>query len=193
MSNGDKEFKEKLHKLMLDAVQLDKELREKYQIGDKFRFVRDRLENLRLHVEDELKQLHQAIESKVDRLVEDETLVHVYIFNAHGLSFHTWQKMVSASVFYEYSVNRPIYAEKAHVESFIRSKSTKAHHGFISVAIKKMDIIAQPDGAIVKDALGNPLLKIKEGSLIFKKMFSFTHQDHEYIVNEAGHLVKKYN
>lgn len=192
MSNGDKELKEKIQKLVLDAVQLDKELRNQFKMGDKFRFIRDRLEALRLHVEDELKILQQAIEDKVDRLEEDEILIFVHLFNSQGIVFQTWQKMVNPSVFYEYSVNRPIYTDKAHVEAFIRSKPNKAQHGYLSVAIKKNDILpALADAEQTKDSIGNPVFKIKEGSLLFKKMFSFTHQENEYVVNEAGQLIKK--
>jgi hypothetical protein len=192
MSNSDKELKEKIQKLVLDAVQLDKELRDQYKMGDKFRFIRDRLELIRLHVEEELKILQQAIEDKVDRLEEGEVLIFVHLFNAQGIVFQTWQKMVSPSVFYEYSVNRPIYTEKAHIEAFIRSKHNKAQHGYLSVAIKKSDILPTLVGVEkAKDTIGNPVFKIKEGSLLFKKMFSFTHQEHEYVVNEAGQLVKK--
>lgn len=190
MSNGDKELKEKIQKLVLDAVQLDKELRDQYKMGDKFRFIRDRLEALRLHVEEELKALQKTIESKTDTLAEDEVLVYVYIFNSQGIVFQTWQKMVSPSVFYEYSVNRPVYTNQAHVETFIRSKANKAQHGYISIAIKKSDIILAP-AETTKDSIGNPLIKIKEGSLLFNKMFSFFHQEHEYKINAAGQLVKK--
>lgn len=192
MSNGEKELKEKLQKLVLDSIQVDKDLRAQYQVGDKFRFIRDRLANLELRVQEEINAIIQEIESKVDKLADDEVLVYVYIFNAQGLVFQTWQKMLNPSVYYEYSVNRPIYIDKAHVESFIRNRPTKAQHGYLTVAIKKTDLLPVPAGIEPpKDQNGNPLYKIREGSLKPNKLFSFTHQDIEYIVNAAGHVVKK--
>lgn len=189
MSNKEKEQEEKLLQLMRDAVQHDNELREKHQIGEKFRFIRDRLKALLSRIEESLITLQKETEDKADKVLEDETLVYVYLFNAQGLALQTWQKMLNPAVFYEYSVNRPIYTEKSHVESFIRGKTNKAQHGYITIAIKKQDI--SKTEASSKDIIGNPLIKVKEGSLNFKRMFSFTHNGHDYILNEDGVLVKK--
>jgi len=192
MSNGEKELKEKLQKLVLESIQADKDLRDQYQIGDKFRFIRDRLANLGLRVQEEINAMMQEIENKIDKVAEDETLVYVYIFNAQGVVLQTWQKMLSPSVYYEYSVNRPIYIEKAHVEAFIRNRPTKVQHGYLTVAIKKSDILPTPAGIEPpKDQNGSPLYKIREGSLKPNKLFSFTHQDIAYVVNAAGQVVKK--
>lgn len=191
MSNGDKDIKEKLQKLVQDTIRADEELRNKYQIGDKFRFIRDRLQAQAARIQEELDALAIEIESKSDKIAEDEVPIYVYIFNAQGLVLQTWQKMLNPSVFYEYSVNRPAYAEKAHVESFIRSRTSKAQHGFLTIVVKKSDILPTVAGLEpVVDSIGNPLIKIKEGSLKFTKMHSFTHQENEYKVEE-GQIVKK--
>jgi hypothetical protein len=192
MSNGDKELKEKLQKLIQDSIRVDEELRNKYQIGDKFRFIRDSLHAQATRIQEELDALAVEIESKTDKIAEDEMLVYVYIFNAQGLVLQTWQKMLNPSVFYEYSVNRPAYSEKAHIESFIRSRTSKAQHGFLTIVVKKTDVLPVQAGLeAAVDSIGNPLIKIKEGSLKFNKMFSFTHQENEYVVNKDGQIVKK--
>lgn len=192
MSNGESDLKNKIQKLVLDTIQVDKELREKFQIGEKFRFIHDRLEALRVRMEEEMKEMALEVEKKKDTLAEDETIIYVYIFNAQGLAFQTWQKMVNPSVFYEYSVNRPIYSDKSQVEAFIRSRSNKAQNGYLSVAVKKSDILPIPEGSEAsKDQIGNPLVKIREGALKFNRMQAFTYQGADYQVDAAGHLVKK--
>ena len=191
MSNVDKEMKEKLKRLVEDSLRVDKELRDKFQMGDKFRFIRDRLQALDARIKEELDALAIETESKTDKLAEDEVLVYVYLFNAQGLVLQTWQKMLNPKVYYEYSVNRPVYTEKAHVESFIRSRSSKTQHGFLTIAVKKSDILSSPPGTESADLIGNPLVKIREGSLKSEKMFSFTYQENEYVVNGAGQIVKK--
>lgn len=192
MSNGDKEIKEKLQKLVRDSIEADKKLREKFNIGEKFRFIRDRLLALDGRVQEELDALAVEIEKKTDKIAEGEVLVYVYIFNAQGLVLQTWQKMLNPSVFYEYSVNRPVYTEKAHIEAFIRSRTNKAQHGFLTIVIRKTDILPAPVGIEkVVDTIGNPLVKIREGSLKANKMFSFTHQENQYLLDEAGQIVKK--
>lgn len=189
MSN-EKDAKQKLLQLIGNAVDLDNALREKYKIGEKFRFIRDRLRALQARVEENL-QVAQEEASASDKVVgEDEVIVYVYLFNAQGLVLQSWQKLLSPSVFYEFSVNRPIYAEKAHIETFVRNKPNKPQHGFLSIIIKKSAVITIP-GIELKDASGHILVKVKEGSLDFDRMISFTHLEEEYVLNADGSLIKK--
>jgi hypothetical protein len=191
MSNENKESKEKLLKLMREAVDQDNELRKKYNIGDKFRFIRDRLQASLTRLEENLTALQKETEESEEKISEDETLVYVYLYNTQGISLQTWQKLLNPAVFYEFSVNRPVYQEKIYVETFIRNKANKAQHGYLTIIIKKKDILELPAGEMTKDAFGNPIIKVREGSLSSKKMLSFTHNEHEYVLNENGELVKK--
>lgn len=191
MSNDLKEQQENLLSLVRELVERDKGLRDKYQIGDKFKFVRDRLTVMQSQVEENLKTINTEIEEQTSTLAEDELLVFVYLYNAQGLVFKTWLKMLSPAVFYEYSVNRPIYSDKTHIDSFTRNKPNRAQHAYLSIAVKKDDILPPKDDAIVKDANGNPLLKIKEGSLRIEKLFAFTHNEHDYEMSPEGELVRK--
>src|SRR6266567_2544577 len=161
---NEKEQREKLLQLVRDVVDQDKILREKYQVGDKFCFIRDRLNALLACVEESLNTLQQDTEQKTSDILEDETVVYIYLFNAQGLNFQTWLKMLGPSVFYEYSVNRPIYTEKSHVDTFIRSKSTINQHAYISIVIKKIAILPEVAGDVTKDPIGSPIVKVKEGS-----------------------------
>ena len=192
MSDGEKKLKEELLKLVQEVIQKDQSTREEFQVGDKFRFVRDRLRALEAKLQESIAQVDVETEKRTVKILEDEISVYVYIYNAQGIAFPTWQKMVNPSVFYEYSVNRPIYAEEAEVLSFIRSRPNKPQHGYLNFVIKKQDIL--PLGVDEKpsqDANGTTLLKIKEGSLRTEKLIWFKHQDQIYVLNPLGQLVKK--
>ncbi len=180
--------KEKLLKLVRDAVEHDKNLREEFQVGEKFRFIRDRLQALLVRVEESVHSLQKKEETHVDVLNENEVLIYVYLYNTHGLVLQTWQKMLNPAVFYEYSVNRPIYPDQTSIDSFIRTKSNNAQHGYLTVIINKSDILLTAEN---KDAIGNSIIKVKEGSLSPNKLVSFTHNNHEYVLNEDGELIKK--
>ncbi len=182
--------KDKLLALVREAVEQDKALREKYQIGDKFRFIRERLQALLLRVEESFISHQNESKQAMIEVLPDEVCVYVYLYNAQGILFPSWQKMLHPSVFYEYSVNRPIYSEKPQVESFIRSKSNKMQHGYVVFAVKKDEII-QEGADIGKDTIGNKLIKVKEGALRANKFLSFTHNNIEYVINAEGELVKK--
>lgn len=192
MSNGDKAKKEQLLQLVQAAIQHDTQLREQYQIGEKFRFVRDRLTALAVEIEAEIAQMQEEIVKKTSQVKEDDVLVYVHLFNAQGIIFQTWNKMVAPAVFYEYSVNRPIYTDKAAIESLVRSRQNRAQHGILTVIIKKQDILPTPeDEEPVKDVNGSQLVKIREGSLSVSRMVSFTHQEQDYVINDNGQLTKK--
>jgi intracellular multiplication protein IcmQ len=190
MTKSDKEREKKLLELVRDALEQDKNLREKYKVGDKFRFIRDRLQALATRLEEQVMAAEQKIK-KAEKQSPDDRLVYVYLYNAQGMLFPTWQKMVTAAVLYEYSVNRPIYADKLLVETYIRSKASKAQHAYLTVAVKPLDILAAPGAETAKDALGSSLVKVREGSLLVNKLVLFTHNGHEYTLSETGVLTKK--
>lgn len=189
-AQDEKDKKIKLIKIIRQAIENDNNLRDKYQMGEKFRFVRDRLHSLLERLEKQA-QMEKEEKKVVKGLAEGEMLVYVYLYNAQGTLLKNWQSMVTASVFYEYSVNRPIYADKAHVENLIKTKSNKAHHGYLTVIITRSNITQPISDISPKDINGNPLLKIKEGTLQFEKLVAFTHNHADYIVNEDGELVRK--
>lgn len=191
LAHGSQEEAEKLHALALEALQNDNDLREKYQIGDKFRFIRERLTATLAHVEEMLNSIKVNITQTVKSIAEDEMLVYIYLFNAQGITLQTWQKMVNQSVFYEYSVNRPIYIDKAHIEAFINRKANKVQHGYVSVIIKKQDVLTVEGGELLKDMYDHPIIKVREGSLHLNKLIAFTHNSIDYTVNEHGELTKK--
>ena len=186
MPSHDANKLEQLLKLVQEASQSDRALREEYKIGDKFRFIRERLEGIVKQLEEQLAVSHQEDEKHSDEIAADETLVYVYLFNVHGLNFATWQKMLTPSVFFEYSINRPIYRDKSHVEAVIRNKPQRAQHGFLMIAVKKELI---KDAGV--DAFGNPLIKVREGSLKIERLIAFHHNNQEYVVTESGEVRKK--
>lgn len=192
MADDNKDSAEKLRSLIRDVIHEEQALRDKYQIGDKFRFIRDKLAALQEKIQSELQEIEAKTEVVSSGLASDEMLVYVYLFNTQGLSVPTWQKLLHPSVFYEYSVNRPIYQDKDQIESFIRSRTNKVQHGYLTVAIKKEMLLAPPMGVTAaQDAIGNPLCKIKEGALKFDRLLSFRHNEQDYAVKEDGKMVKK--
>ncbi len=188
MTTSDKEREKKLLQLVQDTLAQDVKLREKYNVGDKFRFIRDRLQALSTRLDEQVKAAEQEVK-KAEKQAPDEVLVYVYLYNAQGILFPTWQKMVTPAVLYEYSVNRPIYADKSLVEAYIRSKTNKAQHGYLSVALAPSNILTTPNE--IKDAIGGTLIKVREGSLLINKIVLFTHNGHEYTLSETGALTKK--
>jgi len=180
-----------LLEIVHEATQRDSNLRAKHQVGDKFRFVREKLQGLVKHIEKETAEVNELEQkSKKEVVSKDEVVVYVYLYNAHGITLSSWQKFLSPSVFYEHSVNRPIYLERSAVEALIRARTHRAHHGYLAVAIKREDILSSGESGF-KDAVGGTLIKIKEGSLHFERLFTFTHNGEDYTVNEKGGLEKK--
>lgn len=183
-----KEQQEKLVTLLQQALRQDEGLRVKYQVGDKFRFIHDTLESLLEQCEKTLKEIEKEEKKTITKPDKNDIMIFVYLYNAHGITLRSWHNMLLPKVFYEYSVNRPIYMNKGDVDALIRSKKNKAHHGYITLTVKSEEII-KPAG--LKDMIGNPVIKVKENSLKFEKLIAFTHNEIDYIVDDEGTLVKK--
>lgn len=182
---------EDLIQLIRDAIQQDADLREKYGVADKFRFVRDRLNGLLTHLEEQAKVLKvEEQKMQFDEGPSDNTLAYVYLYNAQGAILRTWLTLLTPRVFYEYSVNRPIYQDKYHIDSLVRSKANKQQHAYLTVKIKQSDIVSAENSA-PKDALGNTVIKVREGSLRFENLVAFTHNGQDYGLSKQGEFVKK--
>lgn len=187
MSNHHQEKNLLLLKLVQEAVQQDKALREKFGTGEKFRFIRDRLQSLLDDVTARVNVMQEQIERKTNPLKENEQLVYVYLYNAQGLLLSTWHKMLGEEVFYEYSINRPIYDNQNSIEAIIRNKSNKPAHAYITIAVNKNDILP----SLTKDNLDQPVIKVREGALKRTRMISFSHNGNEYVLDERGTLIPK--
>lgn len=180
----------KLRELVLGIVEQDKLLREKFHIGDKFRFIRDRLLAMQQKVEEELKEIEIKKKDRVSDVTADEIIVYVYLFNAQGNSIPTWQKFLQPSVFYEYSVNRPVYSDRSAIDSLVRTKVNRTQHGYLAVAIKKSDLINKPATEDTVETVAKAV-KIREGSLRFNRLLFFRHNETDYLVNEDGTMEVK--
>jgi hypothetical protein len=188
MSNDDREQKLKLIELIRETIEHDNSLRKKYDIGDRFRFVRDRLHALLDQLEKHAKASEPPREKEAGGgLAEDEAVVYVYLYNAQGILIQTWKNMLIPKLFYEYSINRPIYGKKDEIEQLVRTKVNKVQHGYLAVVVKKNSIIPTD----VKDAFGGQIIKVKEGSLHLDRLVAFTHNDIDYTVNDEGDIIKK--
>ena len=124
-------------------VNSDEALREKYEIENKFRFVRDRLRIILENLEEKESQL--ALKLKKDEtdteLRDDEIVVYVYLYNANGIALSSWYNMLTPKVFLEYSVNRPIYTDRSQIDNLLKLKNNKAQHAYLMVAVKAVDIL----------------------------------------------------
>ena len=190
MANEDDQHT-KFIQVIRDLVKQDNELREKYSVGEKFRFVKERLVGLLTHLEKNQSIAKTEEMKKNVEITADDVVVFVYLFKSQGNLLKNWGSMLTSKVFYEHSVNRPIYTDKSQIEMLVRSKPNKLHHAYISVSVKRSDILTSPANVGLKDVQGNPLIKVKEGSLLFNRMVAFTHNDTDYSVEESGDIVRK--
>lgn len=175
--------KETLLSILSDAMVQDEALRGQFNIGTKFRFVREKLQTLQDTLSAALASIQEASEADEPAAVQaDEVVVYVYIFNAQGVLVPTWRKMVHPSVMYEYSVNRPIYRDQSEIDAIIRTKSEKQQHAYFAIAVKKENILG--------DAQGHALVRVKEGALSHNRILFFRHNENDYRVSETGELIK---
>ena len=185
MTNATDQQKTLLRKIMQQALQQDAELRQKLGMGEKFKFIPERLANLAQQLEQQLADIVTDT-AAITEPNADETIVYVHLFNTQGAILNHWQQMLKADLFYDYSVNRPIYHDKAAIETFIRQKPNPQQHAYLAVIINKNQIITQ--AITSKDPLGQDLIKIKEGSLKLNRLVSFVHNHHQYNISEFGEL-----
>ena len=151
----------KLIEILRDTIKKDAELREKYNIGNKFRFVSDRLNELFATLERATQETTSSSTNKPteEQNTSDEVFIYIYLYNTQGILLRSWQNMLTPKFLYEFGFNRPIYAEREHIDALLKSKSNKVQHSYLTVAVKQRDILPASPDAPLKDALGNPIVK----------------------------------
>lgn len=189
-SQDQRDCEQQILTMVREVVKFDADLREQYQVGDKFRFVRERLHALLARLE-VIFQPPVTVASDAGRIMgDDEIVVYVYLYNVNGMQLRSWQNMLTSDVFYEYSVNRPIYARQDNLTLLLKSKVNKLQHAYFSIVVKQADVIQQT-GIGLKDVSGSPMLRLREGSLHFQNLISFTHNEIEYQISAHGELIEK--
>jgi hypothetical protein len=181
MSADDK----KVLQLLLDDFQTivrnESKYRQEFNIGDRFRTIPNQLHEIQLYLEEKL-HIHEAAEKTAPRVLEnvDAQLVYVYLFNAQGKQLSRWTHMITPRLLAEYSVNRPIYEASKQIDALVGTKRNAEEHAYLTVAVDSEDVLAQDHPVL--DALGQPLLRLKETALKFDRIKAFTHQGHAHHV-----------
>ncbi len=120
----------------------------------------------------EFEKVHQ------ERLNQGLVLVYISIYQSDPLNLSKWETTLKS--IREYSITRPVYGQQDHVEEAIRSKPGAINEGFVTVYIKKEDIIPPYAGKKVEDRWGHELLTLRDGSLLPSNILEFVHQGKKY-------------
>lgn len=178
----EKEIHPSLYAEIKALIEEEKLLRSRLNIGDQYRSIHSRLETLFNDVKQLTLSTHQAVVASDLPLVlsASQQYIYVYLYNARGKTLARWENMLSPQSIEEYSVNRPIYASRAHVESYIRSRINSDEHAGLVMKVEKTDIVPCTGKEVRYDILGQPLLQLKERVLHIENLVSFFHQGRDY-------------
>lgn len=177
------------YEILKEAYEAEELMRKNHDIGVRFNILKSQLETLYHKIEHEvgLAATETAAEKKdVNALPADEALVYVSLFNTQGNVLNTWQKLVSQKALFEHSVNRPIYASQEEVENMIAHKPNKDQSAYLIIAVKINDIMSNAQTTTLKDPLGFPLLRLKQGALKIEKIRGFVHKGVKHVVTKDG-------
>lgn len=186
---------QKMADVLQELLRFEMELREKCEIGARFNVIHSQLQSLITTYTKELgskitkEPAQSSTQSK--ETPSDEEIVYVHLFNTQGARLSSWIQLLSSAALMDVSVNRPIYAKKEHVEELLRSKSDIDLHAYLKVRIKKDDILMPISESVLKDSVGNLLLRLKYGALRQDNILEFHHKGKVYLFSKEEGLVLK--
>jgi hypothetical protein len=182
---GTKEEIKKVKELLQDAINTEKLLREKHEIGVRFHVLRSQLQANLEEFEKEIALMQESEPSDAPQkqtIADDEMLVYVHLFNSFGSKLKSWENLLLGSSLQEHSVNRPIYTDITQVEEILRTRAPKEQHAYLEMLIKKTDLLAENKS---NDCYQHSLAKLREGSLKPEKIRRLHHKSIDYqLVNE---------
>lgn len=189
-SSSERQRNKKIIDAFRQTLAKNQQRREKFRVGEKFNFVEEKLQNI-LHTLENTLDYHE--EEKVDlppwhrELEENERVVYIYLYNAQGKDAKVWQRLLSRKSMQDYSFSRPIYTKREYVEAILSQKDHTANHAFIAVVVKKNHIIESD----IKDNMGNPRIRLLEGSLDADNIIEFVHRKRAYYRDSRARLLLK--
>ena len=188
-TNSSKNSHDSLIHLIGSVIKQDDLLRQKYQVENRFVFVRNQLQSLLAELQNNL--LGGSVVVKKDEQVDEVnvkySVVYVYLYNAQGLQLKSWLAFLTAKALYEHSVNRPIFTDKNAIKSMLKSKPNPAQHAYLVISTAEQNIIEISN----ESGSETSLVRVKEGAFSIEKIVSFVHNEIEYLLDSQGKLVKK--
>jgi len=182
--------------VLSDLVHQEQQIRQECALSNDLRAVRHQLHEsiaqLQAQSEDYIDQAdahRPEVPATSDILQEGQCLVYLYLFNATGQILANWEPMLSEKSLYEYSVNRPVYAEEKAVLTFIENKPPIERHAYVVFKIAKNQV---NDSAhqMRTDVFGQTLVKLVEGVFTSENFLSFNHAGQTYCLKD-GKLIAK--
>lgn len=158
-------------------------------------FLRNTLKPLlaiKIEAETELNNLSEKAGQKtieIQALSEDEVEVYIALFQSDGHNISKWAMQLRSLD--RYVIGRPVYQNAEDVEKRIRLRAAGSNEAYVSVAIKKMDILPQdPLAAPLKDSFESVLLSLKEVAVRNGRILMFVHDRTRYHFVD-GQLIKQ--
>lgn len=191
LDDRDPELLHQLLALAEEAVKFEASERQGAEIASRFSILSSQLKSLVTDCKKEVEAVHGGKEEQEDDVLDvadDETEIFIYLFNTNGMKLITWQPLLAHRALIDHGVNRPIYARKRCIEELIRSKSMSTQHAFVRAVIKKQDILMSEADSILKDNIGNPIIRIKYGVLKASSLREFCHEGHVYEADSSGNF-----
>lgn len=180
--------------LFKQALQDDTVSRNRFRIKGDYDFIPQHFSSMIVELEALLEQLERIEQEQVNskQLPESNTVtVYVYLYNDHGQKLRHWEAMLLPETLSQFSVNRPIYERLEPVERLLRTREYPENHACLAVKIKQEDLVERHSKNIGVDALGQSLIRVKQGSLLVENITEFRHNGKIYELLPTGRLREK--
>lgn len=191
-SIDDDDFAEDVEARIKKLVDMESQMRQQCDVGVRFSVIRNLIQSVNQYVKESIKQREiddQPEETDTDSDKQDR-VVYVYLFNILGRKLSAWYHLLSQQALMEHSVNRPIYGRREHIEELLRSKQSLEQHAYLVVSVDPEDITMDMSDSVLKDNLGNPLIRVRQGALRLEGVKYFHHMNQDYQVTKEGGLVE---
>lgn len=155
-------------------------------IGKKLRDIRD---NFALHTNNTGKKNGQLTSDLASRMALRSGQIEIFIllYSSSGNQINSWNQIVNNLP--RQVVSRPVYSSEDDVKEMIRTKVNPQNEAYVSVYIRKEDILEVAPDKIPYDKLGKPLLILKNHAIKLDNIHQFIHTSGFYTY-AGGRLIK---
>lgn len=142
-----------------------------------------------IEIQEELETSEAISEtSTIPEQKEGYERIYIELYQAACENLSNWAKTIKDLS--RHYVSRPIYKNEQDVQELIRSKRSRTD-AYVTVWVKKKDIVILPPQLRTKDRLGHELIKVKENSIELENIIEFVHDKISYLYSDGQLIVKE--
>ena len=124
-------------------------------------------------VEEGSSKVSSRLEQRISKH-NDYAELYVSLYSSEGDKISAWERILYNLS--KHVISRPIYDNEENIKKLIKSKENPHNEAYIAIMVQRSDLLPPiRQDKVLQDRLGQPLLTLKDNSILLNNVKRFVH------------------